>query len=87
MIAFFLADFIVIIIAILLFIYADKLYDLQLDFKHDARRLVFGDDAERPTSLWFSRNAVKVWARVFSILMILLALLAMYLFALGQRSG
>jgi len=85
--AFLFVVFIVIIIAVLLFIYADKFYDSQLDIKHDARRLLSGDNAERPTSLWFDRNDVKVWVRIFSVLMILFALLAMYLFALGQQSG
>ena len=87
MVTLLLAAFIIVIIAVLLFVYADKFYDIQLDLKHDYRRLFFGDDAKRPTSLWFGRNDVKVWIRVFSVLMILFALLGLYLFLISQQPG
>lgn len=82
-----IAVFMVIIIAALLFIYADRLYDIQLDLKHDHRRLLSGDDSERPMALWISRNDAKVWARIFSVLMILFVLCGLYLFMISQQPG
>ena len=63
--------------SILLFIYADKVYNFFIEMKYDGRRLFYGDNAEKPHLLIRKEPGITI-IRAFSILYMLFSLFMLW---------